>query len=119
VLKHAIDHAYAEWHAKPVGFVSYGGMSGGLRAVEQLRQVFSEFHTVTVRDSVSFHNVHREPEEARGWEGAGDAAQTMLRQLAWWGATLRQARSATPYVVKSGGQPRQRTSIAAARVARR
>src|SRR5690606_27212247 len=41
-LKHAIDLGYSEWHAKPVGFVSYGGMSGGLRAVEQLRQVFSE-----------------------------------------------------------------------------
>ncbi|MGH9042848.1 MAG: NADPH-dependent FMN reductase, partial [Acidimicrobiia bacterium] len=55
-LKQAIDLAKQPWAAKPVGFVSYGGMSGGLRAVEQLRQVFAELHAVTVRDTVSFHN---------------------------------------------------------------
>src|SRR5258707_15119382 len=31
-LKHAIDLAHREWRAKSVGFVSYGGISGGLRA---------------------------------------------------------------------------------------
>ena len=28
-LKNAIDWHFKEWQAKPVGFVSYGGMSGG------------------------------------------------------------------------------------------
>ncbi|MGO8190177.1 NADPH-dependent FMN reductase, partial [Rhizobium leguminosarum] len=37
-----------------IDFVSYGGISGGLRAVEQLRLVFDELHAVTIRDSVSF-----------------------------------------------------------------
>jgi len=53
-LKALIDSSGAEWHAKPVAFVSYGGASGGLRAVEQLRLVFAELHAVTIRDSVSF-----------------------------------------------------------------
>ena len=53
-LKALIDSSGAEWHAKPVAFVSYGGVSGGLRAVEQLRLVFAELHAVTIRDSVSF-----------------------------------------------------------------
>jgi NAD(P)H-dependent FMN reductase len=108
-LKHAIDQGYSEWHAKPIGFVSYGGMSGGLRAVEQLRQVFSEFHTVTMRDTVSFHRVHREFDAAgmpHDLAGAGEAAQVMLRQLAWWGETLRQARVTRPYVVAGGPLPR-------------
>ncbi len=56
-LKELIDSCYEPWHAKPVGFISYGGVSGGLRAVEQLRQVFAELHTVTIRDTVSFSNV--------------------------------------------------------------
>lgn len=80
----AIDSAGAEWHAKPVGFVSYGGMSGGLRAVEQLRTVFAELHAVTVRETVSFHGA---------WAAFGDdgepldadrtaaAATTLLDQL--------------------------------------
>lgn len=38
VLKNAIDHACAEWTNKAVGFVSYG-VSGGARAVAQLRTV--------------------------------------------------------------------------------
>ena len=45
-----------KWNAKPVGFVGYGGMAGGARSVEQLRQVFCELHTVTMRDFVSFAN---------------------------------------------------------------
>lgn len=54
-LKVAIDWNYTQWQAKPIGFVSYGGLSGGLRAVEQLRQVYAEMHAVTLRDTVSFH----------------------------------------------------------------
>jgi NAD(P)H-dependent FMN reductase len=57
-LKTAIDSVGREWQAKPVGFVCYGGLSGGLRAVEQLRIVFAELHTVTIRETVSFHGAH-------------------------------------------------------------
>jgi hypothetical protein len=34
-----------------VTIVCYRGLSGGLRAVEQLRTVFAELHTVTIRGS--------------------------------------------------------------------
>ena len=51
-LKQAIDYAYDEWQAKPVGFVSYGCGSAGLHAVDQLRTVFTALHAVTVRDGV-------------------------------------------------------------------
>ncbi len=37
-LKNAIDWVYDGWKDKPVGFISYGGISGGIRAVLQLRQ---------------------------------------------------------------------------------
>lgn len=100
-LKTAIDCFRKEWQAKPVGFVSYGGMSGGLRAVEQLRQVFAELHAVTVRDCVSFHNVwnHIGPEGRFPVEpdGCDRAAKTMLDQLAWWARALREAKQRAPY----------------------
>jgi NAD(P)H-dependent FMN reductase len=38
-LKNAIDFLHAEWAYKPVGFVSYGGLSAGLRAVQSLKPV--------------------------------------------------------------------------------
>jgi NAD(P)H-dependent FMN reductase len=99
-LKTAIDWHSQQWHAKPVGFVSYGGISGGLRAVEQLRQVFAELHAVTVRDTVSFHGVWghfssdgllKDPIHHER------AANSMLDQIAWWGHALRQARAKHPY----------------------
>lgn len=100
VLKSLIDSVGAEWQAKPVAFVSYGGASGGLRAVEQLRLVFAELHTVTIRDAVSFAAAWeqfddegrlREPERARR------SMATMLRRLRWWALALRDARQAMPY----------------------
>ncbi len=43
-LKTAIDAVRAPWRAKPVAFVSYGGLSGGLRAVEALRSLRRPAH---------------------------------------------------------------------------
>jgi NAD(P)H-dependent FMN reductase len=99
-LKTLIDWHHAEWQAKAVGFVSYGGMSGGLRAVEHLRGVFAEVHAATVRDTVSFHNApERFGPDARPIDAAGcaAAAKTVLDQLTWWGRALRAARAAGPY----------------------
>lgn len=98
-LKQAIDLAYHEWRAKPVGFVSYGGVAGGVRAVEQLRQVFAEMHAVTVRDCVSLHNPWHlfDTDDGPARTGADDAARKMLDQLAWWARALRTARAEAPY----------------------
>ncbi|RFU83294.1 NADPH-dependent oxidoreductase [Streptomyces triticagri] len=99
-LKTLIDWHRAEWQAKPVAFVSYGGISGGLRAVEQLRQVFAELHAVTVRDTVSFHNAGALFDDAGNHldPAAPDAAaKTMLDQLTWWGIALREAKEVRPY----------------------
>ncbi|HWV25052.1 MAG TPA: NAD(P)H-dependent oxidoreductase [Thermomicrobiales bacterium] len=99
-LKTAIDSLKEEWKAKPVGFVAYGGMSGGLRAVEALRVVFAELHAVTVRDTVSFHIARTqfdEQGEPVAPEMVGVAADTMLNQLVWWASALNTARAAHPY----------------------
>lgn len=100
-LKSAIDAARAEWFAKAVGFVSYGGMSGGLRAIEQLRSVFSELHTATIRDTVSLHNAQAmfgpDGEPVVDMSGAEAAVEQMLGQLAWWALALREARERRPY----------------------
>ncbi|MFF7437740.1 NAD(P)H-dependent oxidoreductase [Streptomyces sp. NPDC008122] len=98
-LKNAIDWHHREWHAKPVAFVSYGGFSGGLRAVEHLRGVFAELHAVTLRDSVGLAGVWaRFDAEGNAVDPAADtAAKTMLDRLAWWGEALRTARATTPY----------------------
>lgn len=98
-LKALIDAAGAEWHAKPVAFVSYGGVSGGLRAVEHLRGVFAELHAVGLRDTVSFANAWAQFEggRLRQPELAERAMATLLSRLEWWGHALRDARTARAY----------------------
>lgn len=99
-LKALIDSVGQEWHAKPVAFVSYGGVSGGLRAVEQLRLVFAELHAVTIRDSVSFAGA-REHFDSEGHLLQQDrhnrSMAAMLRRLHWWAVALRNARTEMPY----------------------
>lgn len=100
-LKTAVDWFHAEWAAKPVGFVSYGGLGGGLRAVEQLRLVFAELHATTVRNSVSFHNYWEAFDENGRTDdpAAHGAAKGMLDQLVWWSDALRAHRGRVPYAV--------------------
>lgn len=99
-LKALIDSIGPEWHAKPVAFVSYGGISGGLRAVEQLRLVFAELHAVTIRESVSFAGAWEQFDAngaLRSAERAERSMDAMLRRLHWWAVSLAHARNIWPY----------------------
>jgi NAD(P)H-dependent FMN reductase len=94
-LKIAIDTVRDEWKAKPVAFVSYGGAAGGLRAVQQLKTVFTELQAVPVREGVPLAFVHDRFDEygdLRDGEKMASIAHSMLDQLAWWGSALRRAR---------------------------
>ncbi|GAB2505866.1 NADPH-dependent FMN reductase [Nocardia heshunensis] len=52
VLKNALDHVFAEWNHKAVGFVSYG-VNGGARAVMGLRTVVGTLGMADVGYQVS------------------------------------------------------------------
>ena len=96
-LKVAIDAVRQPWYAKPIGFVVYGGRSGGLRAAEQLRLVFAELHAVTIRDTLGFHETDFTADGEPTDPTTPAAATAFLRQLAWWSRSLRDARAQTPY----------------------
>jgi NAD(P)H-dependent FMN reductase len=100
-LKTAIDWYVDEWRTKPVTVVSYGRESGGLYATEQLRQVFTELHAVTVRDTVSLPYYWDQFAPDGSWPnpsaGCETAADTSLDQLCWWACVLREARAHHPY----------------------
>ncbi len=99
-LKAAIDWHFHQWTAKPVAFVSYGGAAGGRHAVLHLENVLTELHAVTIREGLSFPNyfVNFDFEEGRPLDEMSEGyAKTMLDQLAWWAAALRNARQQVPY----------------------
>lgn len=98
-LKVAIDALRDEWKGKAIGFVAYGGMAGGLRAVEALRVVFAELHAVTIRETVAFPMYYQNWDEngPKDVEGTTAAAQALLNNLEWWGVATRDMRSRVPY----------------------
>lgn len=99
-LKNAIDWFYTEWQLKPVGFISYGGITGGLQSIDALRSVFTEFHSVPLRDSITFANFWESfDHDGRpvDVERTSAFARGFLNQLNWWGRLLRQARAEHPY----------------------
>lgn len=99
-LKVAIDALRDEWQLTPVGVVSHGGISGGLRATEQLRLVLAELRAVVVRETVSVAHPHeRFDDGGRLLEpaAADAAARRLLTELSWWGRTLREAQRREPF----------------------
>ncbi|MFI5938404.1 NADPH-dependent FMN reductase [Actinoplanes sp. NPDC051494] len=51
-IKNAIDYLHKEWADKPVAFVSYGGVSAGLRATQALKQVVTTLRMVPIFEAV-------------------------------------------------------------------
>lgn len=102
-LKSLIDSVTDEWWARPVGLISYGGISGGLRAIEALRIILAELHTVALRDTLSFASPWRRFDEEGRITDPNDAATVeaamavFAHRLRWWADALADARGARPY----------------------
>ncbi|OUC97056.1 NADPH-dependent FMN reductase [Streptosporangium minutum] len=100
-LKTAIDWYYEEWQAKPVTFVAYGRDSGGLYAIDQLRQIFTELHAAVLSDVITLPRYWELFAADGGWPKASADCNTalpaVLDRLAWWARALRDARAAHPY----------------------
>jgi NAD(P)H-dependent FMN reductase len=96
-LKNAIDFLHHEWRNKPVGFVSYGGVAAGTRAVQQLKQVVAALRMLPVYDSVNipFHAQFLDPDGVlQPNEIMEQAADVMLDELVRTEAALRPLRPA-------------------------
>jgi NAD(P)H-dependent FMN reductase len=79
-----LDYLHQEWNGKPVGFVSYGGVAGGTRAVQHLKQVVLPLRMRPVFEGVSipFHFQRISDGKLRSDQTLDDAAEAMLDELA-------------------------------------
>jgi NAD(P)H-dependent FMN reductase len=97
-IKNAIDYLHKEWNYKPVGFVSYGGIAAGTRAVQQLKQVLTTLRMFPVFESVNIP-FHTQFLDSGGVlvpnEIMEQAADAMLNELGRTEAALRPLRSAS------------------------
>ncbi len=94
-IKNAIDFLHREWRDKPVGFVSYGGVAAGTRAVQQLKQVVTTLRMVPVFESVNipFHAQHIKDGTFEANDLVNQAADTMLDELVRVEAALHSLRT--------------------------
>jgi NAD(P)H-dependent FMN reductase len=94
-IKNAIDYLFHEWRNKPVGFVSYGGMSGGMRAAQAFKQVVTALNMMPLSESVAitaFTDHINEQQKFVATESLDKAAKTMLRELEKWSTALKVLR---------------------------
>jgi NAD(P)H-dependent FMN reductase len=96
-LKNAIDYLHYEWQHKPVGFVSYGGVAAGTRAVQMLKQVVTTLKMLPLFEAVNipFHTQLIDEEGAlEANEVMVKAAAAMLDELVLTEAMLAPRRAA-------------------------
>lgn len=90
----AVQCLFTEWDRKPAGVVSYGGVSGGLRAAQVLRQLLGNLGVVPLKQAVPipFFSAHIEDGRFTPSEQMLEGAKLMLSELTSWAEMLAPAR---------------------------
>jgi NAD(P)H-dependent FMN reductase len=94
-LVNALDTVYHEWLYKPVGFVTYGGISGGLRAMQMTRTMVTGFKMMPMVEAVNipFFSQLIDAGVFKSNEAHDKAAPVMLDELLRWTNALKPLRS--------------------------
>ncbi len=95
-IKNALDFLYQEWNYKPIAFVSYGGVAGGTRAVQALKQVVIAQKMVPLADGVHIPSFTKRIDEAGNFnsdEHLDKSAIAVLDELNKLAVTLKQMRA--------------------------
>ncbi len=94
-LLNALNFVYNEWNYKAAAFVSYGGMSGGMRAVEAIKQTLTTLKVVPVLEGVALPLFAQQLDENGRFQAKPiheEAAGLMLNELHKWSGALSALR---------------------------
>lgn len=95
-LKNALDFLSQEWQYKPVGLVSYGGLAGGTRAAQMLKQVVTALKMMPLTEAVAipFVNQYLDDEQRfQPTESMENSLETMFKELGRWAVALQAMRT--------------------------
>lgn len=95
-LVNALDYVYCEWNYKPCGFVGYGGVSGGLRAVQAERLHATTLKMMPMVEGVAIPGVASHIDNGGAFasnELVDASAQTLLDELLRWSDALKPMRA--------------------------
>ena len=99
-LKNAIDYLHHEWHHKPLGFVSYGGVAAGTRAMQALKPVAIALALVPVVAAVNIPFVQQfraDDGTIIGNDVMVEAASAMLDELMTMHGALAPLRAQSAF----------------------
>ncbi|RYG35866.1 NADPH-dependent oxidoreductase [bacterium] len=94
-LLNAMDYLVHEWAYKPVAFVSYGGVSGGIRSVQMTKGIATTLKMMPIPEAVVlpfFNGFIKEDGKFEPGELHEKASVTMLDELFRWTEALRTLR---------------------------
>ncbi|HJY22795.1 MAG TPA: NAD(P)H-dependent oxidoreductase [Hanamia sp.] len=94
-LLNAIDFLYKEWNYKPVGLVSYGGISGGTRSAQMSKQVMTAVKLMPLAEGVTlpfFTKNIDDNERFNSNELIDKSVAVMMKELLRWTAALQSIR---------------------------
>ncbi len=92
----ALNFLMHEWAYKPVGIVSYGGVSAGLRSAQQAKQLITALRMMPLPDAVSIPMYQQFMDEQRHFHGndiLNKSIGTMLDELERWTGALKPLRA--------------------------
>ena len=94
-LVNAVQVLSKEWARKPAGVVSYGGVSGGLRAAQVLRQLLSNvnMHALPQTVPVPFFSQHIQEGAFRPGDQVTAGTQGLLDEILKWATALKALRT--------------------------
>ncbi|MEA2698273.1 MAG: hypothetical protein QOI66_2544 [Myxococcales bacterium] len=93
-LLNAMDFLFHEWHYKPAGFVSYGGASGGMRAVQMTKMLVTSLRMMPLPEAVPIHGFpqHLKDGVFTPTEAHEKSGTVMLDELVRWSGALATLR---------------------------
>lgn len=97
-LKNMLDALYDEWNRKPFALVGVGGISGGLRMIDNLRQVVAGLGAIAIPAHVPVTFVTKSftaegPVDAADWDRR---FEKLFEELEWYATALQHARAQSP-----------------------
>jgi NAD(P)H-dependent FMN reductase len=94
-LVNAVQLLLHEWLYKPAGVLSYGGVSGGLRSAQVLRQLLSNVNVHALPQVVPVHSVSQFIDNGmfRPNQPIQDGANGLLDELHKWARALNNLRA--------------------------
>lgn len=94
-LVNALTYLVGEWAYKPVAFVGYGGVSGGLRAVQHIKPILTTLKMMPIPEAVAvpgYGSFLGPNAEFKANDLIAASAKGVLDELAKWAGALKPLR---------------------------